>query len=66
MWKRAIAQVGVEPQKIINIGDNISEDGEIPLGAGIKKCFIIRRNESERKKDGIIVVKGPLSVLDYI
>ena len=66
LWKRAIAQVGVEPQKIINIGDNISEDGEVPLGAGIKKCFIIRRNESERKKDGIIVVKGPLSVLDYI
>ena len=65
LWKRAIAQIGVKPDKIVNIGDNIKEDGEIPKKAGIKKCFVIRRNELEREEDGIIIVKNALSILKY-
>jgi len=66
LWKKAIAQVGVGAQKIVNIGDNISEDGTIPLKVGLKKCFVIRRDESEKEENGIIIVKNPLSILDYI
>ena len=65
LWKRAIAQIGVEPDKIVNIGDNIKEDGEMPKKAGIKRCFIIRRNEAEKEEDGIIIVESPISILKY-
>jgi FMN phosphatase YigB (HAD superfamily) len=65
LWKRAIAQIGVEPDKIVNIGDNIKEDGEIPKKAGIKRCFIIRRNEAEKGENGIIIVESPISILKY-
>ncbi|MCM8804614.1 MAG: HAD family hydrolase [Candidatus Omnitrophica bacterium] len=66
LWKRAIAQIGVEPNKIVNIGDNIKEDGEIPLKIGLKKCFIIRRNQVEEEKDNLVVLKNPIFILKYI
>lgn len=66
LWKKAVAQIGIEAKKIVNIGDNIKEDGEIPLKIGLKMCFIIRRDHEESKENNIIIVKNPLSVLKYI
>lgn len=66
LWKRAIAQIGIEGEKIINIGDNIKEDGEIPLKAGLKTCFIIDRNGEEKEEGKLIKVKNPLSILKHL
>ncbi|HOM26658.1 MAG TPA: HAD family hydrolase [bacterium] len=66
LWKKAVAQIGVEGHKIVNIGDNTKEDGDIPLNVGLKKCFIIRRDEEEKEENNKIIVKNPLSILKYI
>lgn len=44
LWKRAIAQIGIEPEKVSIIGDNEKEDGEVPLSAGIRISFILKRD----------------------
>lgn len=67
LWKKAVAQIGIEAKKIVNIGDNIKEDGEIPLKIGLKMCFIIRRDTEENKENNnIVIIKNPLSILKYI
>ncbi|MCM8821011.1 MAG: HAD family hydrolase [Candidatus Omnitrophica bacterium] len=66
LWKRAISQIGVTPDKIASIGDNIKEDGEIPLKSGIKKCFIIKKDQPEKEENGVIFINTSLSVLRYI
>ncbi|MCM8807528.1 MAG: HAD hydrolase-like protein [Candidatus Omnitrophica bacterium] len=67
LWRRAIFQIGVEPDKIANIGDNVKEDGEIPLRIGIKKCFIIKRDITyEENRNGIVLIKNPLEILKFI
>jgi len=67
LWKRAIAQVGIEPEKISIIGDNEKEDGEVPLSAGIGRAFIIRREEKRGKnKEKLIFVEKAEDILNYL
>jgi len=66
LWKRAIAQIGVEPEEIAVIGDNEKEDGDIPLSAGISCSFIIKREGESYKKEKIIFVKEADEILNYL
>jgi len=66
LWKRAIAQVGVEPEKIAIIGDNEKEDGNVPLSTGIGRAFIIRREEERENEEKLIFVKKAGDILKYL
>ena len=66
LWRRAIAQIGIEPEKIVVIGDNEKEDGEVPLSAGICCSFIIKREGESYKKEKIIFVNEAGEILNYL
>jgi FMN phosphatase YigB (HAD superfamily) len=68
LWEKAIAQIGINPVEIANIGDDENQDGDVPISAGIAKAFLVKRNldgnpTGEEKK---IFVKSATDVLEYI
>jgi FMN phosphatase YigB (HAD superfamily) len=60
LWKRAAAYIGVPPENVVIIGDNILEDGEVPLAAGFGNAIIVQREgkKAETKKKNIILVES--------
>jgi len=68
LWKRAIAQVGVEPEKIAIIGDNEEEDGNIPLSIGIGISFVLKRDIEENfyKEGKKIYFKNAKVLLEFL
>ncbi len=66
LWKRAIAHIGIPPEKIAIVGDNLTEDAKIPFTTGIKKAFIILRgdvNDNLIKDKRIIAVKSATDII---
>ncbi len=58
LWERAIIETGFNPKDIVTIGDNLKEDGEIPLSSGIGHAFIIQRDLSEK-----VVLEGQITLV---
>ncbi len=48
VWKRALAQIPVDPSEVGVIGDNPKEDGDIPRSCGISDTVIILRESIVR------------------
>jgi hypothetical protein len=42
-WRQAISTANLSPQQIVTFGDNVQEDGEIPLAFGVFHSIIIPR-----------------------
>jgi len=68
LWKKAIAQIGAEPEEIVNIGDNEREDGDIPVSAGIGTAVIIKRDITERiRREGRkVFIQKPADCLHFL
>ena len=60
MWRRIVANLGVEPSKIVIIGDSIKEDFEVPRSAGIGNTIIVDRKSEKTAQecDGYIAVNS--------
>ena len=60
MWKRIVANLGVEPSEIVIVGDSIKEDFETPHSAGIGNTIIVDRksNNNTEYHDGYVVVNS--------
>ncbi len=68
LWKKAIAQIGVETEKIAIIGDNEEEDGNIPLSVGIGISFVLKRDIEENfyKEGKKIYFKNAKVLLEFL
>ncbi len=68
LWKKAIAQIGVETEKIAIIRDNEEEDGNIPLSVGIGISFVLKRDIEENfyKEGKKIYFKNAKVLLEFL
>ena len=46
VWKRALKELGISPDRIIAIGDNPEEDARLPMREGVVRCFLLERGVS--------------------
>lgn len=67
-WRRVVANLAVEPDRVFTIGDHIDQDCRIPAMAGIGQTIIINRliNESSIEMDGYICVNNLTNALEFL
>ena len=60
MWKRIVANLGVDPSEIVIIGDSLKEDFEVPHSAGIGNTIIVDRKSKHavENRSGYIAVNS--------
>lgn len=51
LWRRAIAQTGMNPENLATLGDHPIEDGANPLTCGIGQAFILCRDPNKTLPD---------------